>query len=373
MKKTIYLLFIFMFLSGITYAGVITVSSPALNSEWCINKPNQPLQIRWVENPKENEFVKIRLYNSDLTVQVFKIVDSTENDGVFDWVIPASIQPGKYRIRVRSLNNLASGDSRTFWINQCTPPEPSGETSYARETYVPPKSPDLKASMFCNPDSPAVDQESEIEFKVKNIGDKDSAACIMRVLMGTMETDKWDVPIIKPGRHFAVTKEFIPDRIGQIHWSLHVDKEKVSGDRKLENNIARKIMLIRGPDLTITKILSTTQRQLAIFKKCIIEVKVKNIGEANVDSFEVHVDFDTCPGIAKALDWKKHRGGLAPGEEVVFQFDHRYKCYGIKVIKAYVDKFYKVKESDKTNNTASTKVKIAVRSNYLTTDDIDKL
>ncbi len=344
MKRIIYLLFIFMFLSGITYAGVINFYTPALNSEWCINKPNQPLQIRWVENPKENEFVKIRLYNSDLTVQVFKIVDSTENDGVFDWVIPASIQPGKYRIRVRSLNNLASGDSAVFTIKNCSA---STEIFIAKgEIYRSP--PDLKITMFCNPDSPGIDQESEIEFKVKNIGGKDSAPCSMRIMKNNVETDKWDVPIIKPGRHFAVTKEFIPKSFDEIFWFAEVDGEQVSGDTKFQNNFIRKTMLIGRPDLKITKMFSPDQKN-AIGEKCILRIEVRNIGHSDSGNFEIDCDWDFCPLIARGRKFKSHEG-LKPGESAIFEFTHRYTCDGLKEVVVHVNKGDKVPEENYANN-----------------------
>ncbi len=124
MKGIKFFILVMILMSGLTFGGVITVTSPACGSEWCINDNTHPVEIRWNESPKENQLVKIRLYDSTATNQILKITDSTDNNGVYNWTIPPSIPAGQYIIRVRSINNLASGDSAVFTIKDCSRPDP---------------------------------------------------------------------------------------------------------------------------------------------------------------------------------------------------------------------------------------------------------
>ncbi|MCK5344699.1 MAG: hypothetical protein KAR20_14895, partial [Candidatus Heimdallarchaeota archaeon] len=122
MKKLFNLISVVLIMSGFVFGGVINVTSPAAGSTWCINQPGNPVLITWNETPQDHQHVKIRLFNSTLTNQILKINDNTPNDGSYNWIIPSNIPPGQYRIRVKSLDDQASGNSAIFSISDCSPP-----------------------------------------------------------------------------------------------------------------------------------------------------------------------------------------------------------------------------------------------------------
>ena len=65
-----------------------------------------------------DEFVKIRLFNT-AGVRVLAITDRTGNNGLFrDWSIPATVPPGDYTIRVKTLDDAVSDDSGVFSIGR---------------------------------------------------------------------------------------------------------------------------------------------------------------------------------------------------------------------------------------------------------------
>lgn len=125
MKRIFFILIFIFIISGVASAGVLTVTSPAAGSSWCIDQQANPVLITWNEIPKDHQNVKIRLFDSTLANQILKITDNTPNDGSYNWVIPANIPPGQYRIRVKSTDDQASGNSAIFSISDCLPPDGS--------------------------------------------------------------------------------------------------------------------------------------------------------------------------------------------------------------------------------------------------------
>ncbi len=61
-----------------------------------------------------NSKVKIRLYHGSM--KILKIVDSTDNDGMYHWSVPFTLQEGTYYIRVKTIDNQIFDDSETFEI-----------------------------------------------------------------------------------------------------------------------------------------------------------------------------------------------------------------------------------------------------------------
>lgn len=122
MKNSIKRWFFIVFIMGLVFGGgslwarAITVSSPAAGANWC---KGQTYTITWTKTGVMDTNVKIRLYNSTGTAVVSSITNSTPNDGRFDWTISASVVPGNYVVRVRTLDDLVHDDSDVFAVASC--------------------------------------------------------------------------------------------------------------------------------------------------------------------------------------------------------------------------------------------------------------
>jgi len=122
MKKTI-LAFIMtgMFLGALP-AQRITVTSPN-GSPWCLNAPT-PYMITWTVSGNMQNTVAIRLRTAgspESAPAALVIVNGTPNDGSYPWMIPASVAPGDYFIRVRTDDSTVIGDSINFKLKPCLP------------------------------------------------------------------------------------------------------------------------------------------------------------------------------------------------------------------------------------------------------------
>ncbi len=365
MKRIFYSLFVLILFTGFTFGGVITVTSPACGSEWCINDNTHPVEIRWNESPKENQLVKIRLYDSTATNQILKITDSTDNNGVYNWTIPPSIPAGQYIIRVRSINNLASGDSAVFTIKECSEIEPIrvGPINADHMTAIFP--PDLKVSLIPMPEHPEIYQNSFVRFKVENVGKGLSKETILRAFRKNPFTfplhqkwpefkkkfivDEWEVHSLNPGRSFSRDIKFNPQMASPIYWEADVDHENNIGDKNRGNNRAKLKLKVKGPDLTITKIYSPDYKK-TIQQKCKIEVTVKNIGPVKAGKFEIDCDWHSSSGSAQGRKYRVCEQGLNPGQSMTFKFDHRYAGFGNKYPDLFVDKTNMVREQNEGNN-----------------------
>ena len=93
------------------FGQLIKVKEPDTRSEWIKGKR---YIIKWEKIGKMSEKVKIRLYQDGQ--KLLSITDSTENDGVYEWVIPKSVQEGYYSIRIRTVDNRVYDDSENFRI-----------------------------------------------------------------------------------------------------------------------------------------------------------------------------------------------------------------------------------------------------------------
>ncbi len=136
MTKKIKILFILLFfISALSFAQTITVTSPHSGDTW--NK-GRTYTIRWTKSGTMNANVKIRLIQNG--TKILGITDSTPNNGSYSWTIPANIPDGTYQIRVKTIDNAVSDDSDSFTIGvnnaylQITSPS-AGITWYKKTTY----------------------------------------------------------------------------------------------------------------------------------------------------------------------------------------------------------------------------------------------
>lgn len=117
MKKIIRLSIFILVFSGIVFNQSITLIKPSDADNWC---KGQTYQINWTDSGTSVPNVKIRLYNTESTVKILNITNSTPNTGSYNWVIPNSISPNCYRIRVKTTDNNFSDDSNIFKISDCS-------------------------------------------------------------------------------------------------------------------------------------------------------------------------------------------------------------------------------------------------------------
>jgi len=91
----------------------ITVTSPGAGANWTIGKT---YNITWTRSGVMDANVKIRLFDEAGVNQVLRIVNSTPNNGSFRWTVPQNLSAGRYRIRVRTVDNLVLGNSGVFTV-----------------------------------------------------------------------------------------------------------------------------------------------------------------------------------------------------------------------------------------------------------------
>jgi hypothetical protein len=97
----------------VTYtAGGITVTNPAQDSTWEWEKS---YAIQWKSSPSALGILKIVLFGEKGN-QVQQI-GLNQDQGTYNWKVPSNIPNGKYFIRISTLNNLISGDSKLFYIS----------------------------------------------------------------------------------------------------------------------------------------------------------------------------------------------------------------------------------------------------------------
>jgi len=122
MRKVIIFVFVFSLAFLSVNAQSITITSPTAGNEWAINSSHN---ITWSKTGEMNEFVKIRLFDRTGAIRVMAIADRTANNGTFrGWEIPATVPPGDYIIKVKTVDNAVEGNSRPFSIAREITEEP---------------------------------------------------------------------------------------------------------------------------------------------------------------------------------------------------------------------------------------------------------
>ncbi len=97
----------------ITGSSSITITTPYSGQTWYRGNTHT---ITWTKTGTMVSNVKIGLYNESGTSKVFDIVNNTDNDGSYDWKIPLSINTGKYRVKIITIDNLVCGVSDKFTL-----------------------------------------------------------------------------------------------------------------------------------------------------------------------------------------------------------------------------------------------------------------
>ena len=345
MKKLLRLFILSALISGLSFAGVLNVTSPAANSQWCINDSNNKLEIRWHETPHDHQLVKIRLFDSGANTKIMDIANDAINDGAYNWLIPATVQPGQYTVLVKTTDNQEFDFSAPITIKSCSETEPFVPvgTLEGKVHFIP--KPDLEIKIIPIPGSVDIYQKALVEFRVKNIGAGSSKATKLKAFIGTTNTNTWDVGPLDPGRFMYKTKEITPGGVGYIMWSAVVDKDNLIGDNNRQNNFAKYKMPVKGPDLIVC--LSNGKRP-AVGSRVDIHADVKNIGVVKSKSCELRL-------YVKQKGVTKHTiPALDPGKSFRVTRKHGWALAGTKKITAFIDWNFKLPESNEKNNKIET-------------------
>jgi hypothetical protein len=118
------------------WGSSITVTSPTGTDHWCIGSG---YTVTWTSSGVTGTVdVILRPAGAPGAPPTLGIAAGTANDGSQGWTIPASVAPGSYLVRVRSVNTPAVfGDSANFEIQNCAGPtisvtQPDG-TAWCKE------------------------------------------------------------------------------------------------------------------------------------------------------------------------------------------------------------------------------------------------
>ena len=159
MKRSVCLLVAFLFvLGGIGFAQEIKVTLPSSSSSWNIG---ESWNIKWTSTGVTQPFVKIMLWQG--TTFIMDIVDNTPNNGLRHWVVPESLAPGRYKVRVKTIGADIIGISDAFDIGNAkiTVTEPShdvtwnpGETHLIQWTHTGPMANDVRITLWPNQGGP---------------------------------------------------------------------------------------------------------------------------------------------------------------------------------------------------------------------------
>ncbi len=111
-----------MTFSGAALGQTIAVTSPGSDVTWRIGETHA---VTWTRSGAMDDNVKILLFQGGARESV--IADRVPNSGSFSWTIPASVNPGRYVIRVRTIDAAVRDDSDEFSV--AGPSSPGGSPS----------------------------------------------------------------------------------------------------------------------------------------------------------------------------------------------------------------------------------------------------
>lgn len=118
-KSALFFLPVLFFAAGFSAAQSITVTSPAAGDSWALGTSRD---ILWTIRGTMDDEVKILLFQSG--TRIMEIADRVPNSGRFTWLIPNTVAPGSYNVRVRTIDNAEFDNSGEFRIAIPAQPAP---------------------------------------------------------------------------------------------------------------------------------------------------------------------------------------------------------------------------------------------------------
>jgi hypothetical protein len=99
--------------AGILVAQSIKVTQPASGDVW---NQGKTYQITWTKSGNMPNSVRISLKESNSATIVLTIASDAPNSGAYSWLVPESVAPGQYKVRVKVKNVDVRDDSAAFTI-----------------------------------------------------------------------------------------------------------------------------------------------------------------------------------------------------------------------------------------------------------------
>ena len=120
MSKKIVFCVLFSIFAGTALGQSIVVTAPAAGDTWRIGENHV---VTWAKTGAMDDEVKVRLIQEG--VVALEIADNVPNSGSCPWVIPATVAPGRYVIRVRTMDNAVMDNSDSFTIEAAAAQAPT--------------------------------------------------------------------------------------------------------------------------------------------------------------------------------------------------------------------------------------------------------
>lgn len=136
MKKFTVFMTVFILGTVSLFAQAISFKLPNAFSSY---STGQTIKIGWINNTNANpRSVNIVLFGTGKTGGVATIVEYTDNDGQYNWVVPPHIKGGRYTIKIRNMAKTTTlGESAAFAIRQIAPPGAKPPTNVKLKTNIP--------------------------------------------------------------------------------------------------------------------------------------------------------------------------------------------------------------------------------------------
>jgi hypothetical protein len=111
MRRFVPLFLAILMCAGFVQAQRITVTRPAADDAWSVGSTHD---ILWTTQGTMDDEVKILLFQGG--ARVLEITARVPNNGRFTWTIPGTVTPGRYSVRVRTIDGAAVDNSDEFAI-----------------------------------------------------------------------------------------------------------------------------------------------------------------------------------------------------------------------------------------------------------------
>ncbi|MBN1364273.1 MAG: hypothetical protein JW976_05640 [Syntrophaceae bacterium] len=206
----------------------ITVTSPAAGNEWCLGSAQT---ITWIKSGDMQATAAIRLRvagSPESADAAVTIANGTANDGSYPWVVPNSVAPGSYFIRVRTDDSTVIGDSAIFTISSC-PASIIVTSPVATDDWC-------IGNPYMINWTKSGPMQATVAIRLREAGSPESAAATVTIANGTANdgSHPWTVPVsVAPGNYFI---------------RVRTDDSTVIGD-----SANFEVKDCSGPSITVTK------------------------------------------------------------------------------------------------------------------------
>ncbi len=234
MNRSACMVVLLFVLCGIGSAQEIKVTHPWSGQSWNIGDAQD---ILWTSAGVAQPNVTIMLWSGE--TKILDIVGNAPNIGRYRWVIPGSIAPGTYKIRVKTIGASIVGISAAFNISNAkiTVTEPnhdvtwnSGETHLIQWTHTGPMSNYVSIRLYPN-------QGGQSAYSIVNSTDNDGSY-------------SWTIPANVPAQDYTLAIRTVDSNVTGEGPNVHIG----SGARVIAPRLERPPMLMKWPALSVSDV-----------------------------------------------------------------------------------------------------------------------